>query len=130
MVMVDDVTCAVISKFGASPRTVECKGAEGEVVKIEHQRMSVLTLCEVEVYGTKVVKQEGEDVYASDFDKHCGGTGINPLEDGTPSGWEPGTAGQGACEDKCSASASCTAFVWRVSDQKCFWRKATSASTM
>ena len=123
MVIVDDVTCEKIGKFGASPRTVQCNGAEGEIVRIEHQRMSVLTLCEVEVYGEEVVKEDGEDTYSTDFDTTCGGEAIDRLEDGTPDAWFPGTPGQGACEQKCSKSASCKAFVWRVSDSKCFWKK-------
>ena len=52
------------------------------------------------------------------------------LEDGTSYGYAPGASGAQACQDKCSASASCSAFDLRVSDSLCFWKSGVTASTM
>ena len=52
------------------------------------------------------------------------------LEDGTSYGYAPGASGAQACQDKCSASASCSAFLLRVSDSLCFWKSGVTASTM
>jgi len=53
-VSVDGKTCATIGGFGGSQsRTVSCSGAVGSVVKVEHTNRDYLTLCEVQVYGTK-----------------------------------------------------------------------------
>ena len=61
-------------------------------------------------------------------DTHCGGDSIDTLEDGIPYGWYPGRTGVSACEDECTASRSCTAFVWRDSDGSCFWKSGTTAT--
>lgn len=61
---------------------------------------------------------------------HCGGATVDSLEDGTTDGWSPGSAGAGACKAKCAASASCSAFVWRHSDSKCFWKTSITADTL
>jgi len=61
---------------------------------------------------------------------HCGGNGYEPLEDGTPYPWSPGSAGPKACVVKCLASRKCNAVVWRWRDRKCFWKSGVSYSTM
>jgi hypothetical protein len=70
-------------------------------------------------------------------DYHCGGSNVSPLEDGTLEdgtayGWIPEDEGETveACKDKCMASTSCTAFVWRDSDRGCFWKTGSSQSTL
>jgi len=63
-VSVDGKTCATIGGFGRSQsRTVSCSGKVGSVVKVEHTNRAYLTLCEVQVYGTKS-KASGPDLSA------------------------------------------------------------------
>jgi len=60
-----------------------------------------------------------------DMDYHCGGDSVNPLEDGTVYGWKPSSEDEtiDECKTKCVESPSCTSFVWRDSDEGCFWKK-------
>ena len=61
-VSVDGKTCATIGGFGGSQsRTVSCSGKVGSVVKVQHTNRDYLTLCEVQVYGTKS-KASGPDI--------------------------------------------------------------------
>jgi len=57
---------------------------------------------------------------------HCGGNTIDDLQDGTSYG-QSGTVAE--CEAKCSADADCDAFMWRMTDQKCFWKAGVSDMT-
>ena len=62
-------------------------------------------------------------------DTHCGGDSIDSLEDGTAYGWQPGDAGVEACEELCTLSLACHSFVWRDSDNGCFWKSSVTVDT-
>ena len=73
----------------------------------------------------------GPDRYRVDRNTHCGGEDIESLEEGKIKyGWKPGTSGVEGCKSKCCASTVCTAFVWRASDSKCFWKSGSSSATL
>eukprot|EP00751_Fragilariopsis_kerguelensis_P014521 CAMPEP_0170762144 /NCGR_PEP_ID=MMETSP0733-20121128/2592_1 /TAXON_ID=186038 /ORGANISM="Fragilariopsis kerguelensis, Strain L26-C5" /LENGTH=579 /DNA_ID=CAMNT_0011102263 /DNA_START=58 /DNA_END=1794 /DNA_ORIENTATION=+ len=61
--------------------------------------------------------------YTQYNDKHCGGSGTGPLEDGTPAFFYPNRKGESidTCKSKCVLSPKCVAFVWRDSDGSCNW---------
>ena len=71
-----------------------------------------------------------QDLYVPSVGYQCGGSTINPLEDGTPDGWAPGASGVDACKAKCTSAASCSAFIWRTLDIKCFWKARSDASML
>lgn len=90
-----------------------------------YQDNSVNRICQKMM---NLVRPSSIDTKIISVGKHCGGQTIDVLEDGTPYGWAPPDANKEKCEEKCDASPSCTAFVWRT-DAKCFWKRNTSPDT-
>ena len=66
--------------------------------------------------------------YSLHYSTSCGGT-AQALDDGTASTWHPGDDGFEGCETKCASSASCSGFLWRISDGYCFFRTGSDSST-
>lgn len=66
--------------------------------------------------------------YSLDSGKHCGGKSITDVSIKSY-GWQPGEAGVAACKEECTRHPACTAFVFRDSDQGCFWKTNTTPST-
>lgn len=64
------------------------------------------------------------ETYSVEPGVHCGGTSLNPLEDGSP--YPLVGAELSECIARCHAAAACNAVVVNNVDGRCYWKDTTS----